>query len=391
MRRAAIVLICAMWPSAAWAEDTEQAKALFAAGAAAYDQHDYAGAIRAFEGAQKAAARPQIEFSLAQAHRRAFYVDGNADHQKAAIDLFRDYVKQVPSGGRHEDAMRALQELGALSPQRDATSVSINSSGTPGARVSLDGEPSLAAPLIEPTRAGKHHAVISADGFVSEERDIMAVEGQIVALDVPLKEKQARVVLTAPSGATVSVDGRAVGDMPVAPIDLPSGTHVLTLTKNGHDAYSHEIELGRGEQRRVDAPLPVTKQRVIAEALLVTSAVTVVAAASFAVIAATYLAQAEAILTKKGQQNIDINDYNAYNDARSNRTTWLDTAAASFAGAGVLAVTGLVLFVFDRPSAPSPSEERKTKPTEHKAVPMYLAFTPLLSPTMLGASAQLRF
>jgi len=162
LARAALLLALAA-PRLAFADDVARAKTLFLAGAAAYERHDYVGAIEAFEGAQKLAPRPAIVFSLAQAHRRQFYADGNTDHQRAAIDLFREYIKDVPSGGRHEDAMRALQELGALAPQAASVvaRVSINSSGTPGARVSLDGADPVAAPLIGPVKAGPHRAVIS--------------------------------------------------------------------------------------------------------------------------------------------------------------------------------------------------------------------------------------
>jgi hypothetical protein len=378
----------------AHADDVEQAKALFSAGAAAYEKHDYAGAIRAFEGAQRAAPRPPIIFSLAQAHRRQFYVDGNVDHQHQAVELFREYVKQVPNGGRHEDAMRALQELGALSVQRDATSISINSSGTPGARVSLDSAPPIAAPLIGPVSVGKHHAVISADGFVTEERDVTAVEGQIVALDVPLKEKQARITITAPSGARVTVDGRPMGETPLSsPLELVPGQHVVAVSKNGHEGYLREITLARGDERRVDAPLGITKQRRVATGLLVASGVTVVAAAAFAATAAAFLGQANAILNKQSTQNITPADVDTYNYDRDMRGAWLIAAGASFAGAGILAATGLVLFAFDNPTAGGSAtpDERKTQPTPRKTEPSDLAITPMISPTTLGATVVFRF
>jgi hypothetical protein len=389
-RHSAVTLVLLLLAGAARAEDIAQAKALFDAGAAAYDKHDYVGAIRAFEGAQRAAPRPPIMFSLAQAHRRQFYVDGNADHQKVAIDLFKDYVKQVPSGGRHEDAMRALQELGAFAAQKDATSISLNSSGTPNARVSLDGAPSVAVPLIGPVTPGKHHALISAEGYTSEERDVVAVDGQIVALDVPLKEKPARVTFKTLAGAVVDVDGRPMGETPfTAPLELTPGTHLFAIAKNGHTGFGREIDLARGEQREISAPLPMTTQRVLSETLLVASGVTVVAAATFAAIAATYLGQANAIYTKGQHQNITEAERTTYYDDRSWRGVWLIASGASFAGAGVLAATGLVLFVFDRPSTPK-AEERKAKP-EHKIEPTDLSFAPILGPTTVGASALLRF
>jgi hypothetical protein len=397
VRRALIGLVCGALLAAtpARAGDVDQARALYVAGVAAYDKHDYQGAIQAFEGAEKLSPRTSIVFALAQAHRRQFYVDGNAAHQRAAIDLFREYVKRVPSGGRHEDAMRALQELGALgAPQQDLARVSINSSGTPGARVSLDGAPAVEAPLIGPVSAGKHHAVISADGFVSETRDITAVNGQIVALDVPLKEKLARVQIAALSGAAVEVDGRPMGETPLrTPLELPPGAHVVAVTKNGHDAFVTELAVGRGEQRRLTAALPTSKQRTIAIGFFVASAAAAAGAGVCAGLEAYYFGQAQRILDKQKQQNIDLQDVAAYDDARTLRADFLVAAGLAFAGAAVLAATGVVLFVFDKPNATgAPRVERKEpKPREGAPEPLDVAVVPLVSPYVLGASAEVRF
>lgn len=393
MRRAVATLAFVCLATSARAGNIEEAKALFLAGASAYEQHNYLGAIRAFEGAQKLAPRAANVFSLAQAHRRQFYVDGNAAHEKAAIDLFREYVKDVPEGGRHEDAMRALQELGALAPQQDVASVSINSSGTPGARVSLDRAAPVPAPLIGPVSPGKHHAGISADGFVTEERDVTAVNGQIVALDVPLKERLARITLDAPPGAAVAVDGRPVGDTPLrTPLELPSGTHLVSVAKNGHEAFVRDVELARGDERRLDARLPATRQRSIAIGMLVSSAVVVVGAATCTVFAAYWLGQANSVLSEQRTQVITLDDVARYDDARGMRNDFLIAAGIAFGTAGLLAATGLVLYVFDKPDTTGDAARGNEKPKpEKKSVPGDLAVSPLVSPHVLGLTAQVRF
>ena len=390
----ALLLLLAADARAQDANAVEQAKALFNAGAAAYERHDYSGAIRAFEGAQQKAPRPAIVFSLAQAHRRQFYVDGNAAHQKAAIELFRQYAKDVPSGGRHEDAMRALQELGALSPQQEVASISVNASGTPKARVSLDGAPPVEAPLIGPVSPQKHHVVITADGFVTEERDITAINGQIVALDVPLKEKPAIVTVTSQAGAAVQVDGRPAGETPLlAPLELASGAHLITLTKNGRQPFSSEVELARGETRKLDAPLPTTKQRSIAIGMLVSSAVVLVGGGVCAGFAAGFANAAQSIYSKIGNVNITANEAAQYATDKDLRNGMLYATGISFATAGVLAATGLVLYVFDTPTptAPSHTERGPTAPTEHKTEPTEISIAPLVSPNVVGASALVRF
>jgi tetratricopeptide (TPR) repeat protein len=396
MKRAAIAmslfLLCARGASAQDANAVEQAKALFNAGAAAYERHDYAGAIRAFEGAEQKAPRPAIVFSLAQAHRRQFYVDGNAAHQKTAIELFKQYAKDVPSGGRHEDAMRALQELGALSPQQEVASVSVNASGTPNARIALDGAPSVEAPLIGPVTPTKHHVVVTADGFVTEERDITAVNGQIVALDVTLKEKPAVVTIAAPGGAAVQVDGRPVGETPLlAPLQLGSGAHLITLAKNGHDAFSSELDLARGESRTLTAPLPTTKQRSIAIGMLVSSGIVALGGGVCAGFAAGFFNAAQSINSKIGKVNITADDASSYATYKDLRLAMLYASGISFATAAVLAATGLVLYVFDSPVPSAPRTERGPKPTEHKTEPTEISIVPTIGPNAFGASALLRF
>jgi hypothetical protein len=372
---------------------TEQAKALFLAGAAAYEHKDYLGAIRAFEGAQQLAPRPANLFSLAQAHRRQYAIDSIPTHRSSAIDLFREYVKQVPKGtARYDDAQRALEELGAApQAQQEVASVSINSSGTPHAHVSLDGAPAVDAPLIGTTTPGKHHAIISADGYANEERDVIAVTGQIVAVDVPLREKPARLVINAPSGAVIVIDGRPAGETPLAaPLAIGAGAHVVAISKNGHEGYVSELDLARGEDRKIDAPLPATKQRSIALALLVTSGVAVIGGATCAALAKVYLDQANGIVARGATVQLTLDDYNAYRFAVDTRGAMLIATAASFASAIVFAGTGLALYVFDKPSTTAHTAEHTDKPTDHKT-PTDLTITPVASWNTVGVSALLRF
>ena len=378
-------------------ESTEQAKMLFSAGAAAYEKRDYTGAIQAFEAAQRLAPRPAIMFSLAQAHRRQYYAEGKAEHLKAAVDGFREYIKEVPRGGRHEDAMQALQELGANADrghEQDLASVSINSSGTRGAHIVLDDGMPADPPLIGAIPQGKHRVVISADGYVSETRDITAVAGKMVALDVPLREKPAHVVLTGTSGAHVDLDGRPMGETPLAaPIETTPGAHVLAVTKNGHDAFLRELDLAHGEERRVDAVMPPSRQRKLALVLLGTAGVAAVAGAAFLSVTLVEQTQANKLLDIQKTRPLTPDEAASYADIRTARIDWGIVTGATFAGAAALGAVSLLLFVFDTPSTSGAAhrdvEHPQPKP-EHKE-PTEVAVTPLVAPNLLGASALIRF
>jgi len=388
------------------ADPVEQAKALFSAGASAYDKGDYVAAIQAFEGAAKLAPRPALVFSLAQAHRRQYYIDSKPEHLRAAVDLYRAYLEQAPDGNRRADASQALQELGPAAQKltgdregpkaQEPARISIHSSGTPGARVSLDGAKTVEAPLIGPVAAGKHTVVISADGFFDETREVTAVDGTIIAEDVALREKPALVtLLRADDGARVEVDGRFVSTTPLhAPLEIASGSHLLTVTKNGHEAFARDLDLGRGELRSLDVKLAPSKQRGVAAWLFVAGGVAVVAGGAFLGVALVEESTASSILDARGTRNLTAADLDRYDAARRARTSWTAASVASFGSGAVLAATALVLFVFDPPRTPSTARrDDAPKPASPplRRVPSEVGFTPWLTPNLVGGSAEVRF
>ena len=77
-------------------------------------------------------------------------------------------------------------------------------------------------------------------------------------------------------------------------------------------------------------------------------------------------------------------------DEIARRNTYRTVAVASGAvGAGVL-LTGVVLFVFDRPQVDVPLFDRERRATPGEPGPS-LSAAPILSPDMVGATAAMRF
>ena len=67
----AVVVAALFFGADASAQDIDEAKKLFSAGAAAYASGQFSAAIQAFEAANKIVSKPAIVFSVAQAHRSA--------------------------------------------------------------------------------------------------------------------------------------------------------------------------------------------------------------------------------------------------------------------------------------------------------------------------------
>ena len=409
-------------PLSARGEDFERAKTLFGAGAQAYDAGQYPVAIQAFQEAYKAAQRPPILFSLAQAERKQWVIGSSPSDLRSASAHYRQYLDQVQNGGRRNDATSALAELQPALARLDATSapppVPMGSgsssvavpppppvptaapepqktrlfitSSTPGAIVSVDGAKGTGPTFtVEDAKVGTHKVHVAADGFMDVDRDaIVTAGGGFFTQDVELTEKPGVLALACDDGADVSIDGRLVATTPLGtPLQLPAGPHYLVVTKNGHRAFSREVTLSRGQTLDVPVALDRSGQRVASFVLLGAGGAGVVAGGVFAGLSFAAQSRAQKVLDAKSQGNITSAQIDSYNSSVDARDQW-KTMAVAFAGAGLaVAATGLIFYAFDKPSIPPsgllPDAAPKPKPTKAPDS-MDLAATPLLGPGLYG-------
>jgi len=245
----------------------DAARILFDAGAKAYAAGLFSDAVIAFREAHALAPdRPTVLFSLAQAERRQYTVKQDPAMLEAAIGHFRKYLEIVSEGGRRADVVIALGELEALragseAPIKKAARVFITTE-TPAAAIFIDGKKRDQVPVIEEATPGKHEVKIEAPGFISETREILAVEGTIFPLEINLKEKPSFLALNAPKGASVSVDGRVYGEAPLSgPLELTSGAHQVLVTQRGYVPHEEKISIERSWTSSLNVKLDLTTQR----------------------------------------------------------------------------------------------------------------------------------
>ncbi|UQA56039.1 PEGA domain-containing protein [Polyangium aurulentum] len=390
----------------------EQAKALFNAGAQAYAAGRYTAAVQAFEGAYKKAPRPAILFSMAQAHRRQYFIDKKPENLQQAIRNYRLYLDQVPQGGRRADAASALSELEVISQRlgvNDTAAASPSPSSseavgktrvtvtspTPGARVSLDGRPAVEVPLLEEVTPGKHKVRISADGHVTVERDILAIENDLVALDQDLREQSGRLEIKAPNGAQLAIDGRFVGTLPVPLVDVAPGKHFIAITTNGYKPFTREIDLRRGQSQRVEAELSRTTQRKVSYAFFAASGLAAVGGVGLTFAALAEHGQAEEIAEERRQSGIVTKQYEAFRDHVERRDTFRDAAVILLGTGAVFGFGGFVFYAFDQPAQPLPPARSDTKPSPTNAPTqgpsIEIAAAPVLSPGFAGVGFVGRF
>ena len=410
-------------PLVAHAEDFEQAKVMFSAGAQAYDAGQYPVAIQAFQEAYKAAARPSILFSLAQAERKQFVVSSAPGDLRSSVAHYRQYLEQMQAGGRRNDATTALAELAPQLAQLDAQSAPPASSlftgdggaaprippavtateppktrlfvtsSTPGAIVSVDGAKGTGTTFtLEDAKPGAHKVHVAAEGFVDADRDaIVTAGGTFFTQDVELVEKPGILSLACADGADVTIDGRLVATTPLnSALEVPPGAHYLVVTKNGHKAFSRAVTLQRGKTLDVAVTLDRSGQRTASLVLFGTGAAVVVAGGVFAAVALVEQGRAQHVLDEKAQGNIHAPDIDTYNSAIDLRDRWKTVSTITFgAGLAVLA-TGFVFYAFDKPSVPPAGLVRDSAPKTEPAkrpdapAPMEISAAPMVGPGMFG-------
>lgn len=370
-------------PRASFADapDVNAAKASFKAGAIAYAAGDYLAAIQALEAAHRITPLPAIEFSLAQAERRQYVVSRDVQYLNSAIAHYRSYLEQVPIGGRRADATDALSQLEPLAasaagaaggtssaqpstPSAEAAKTRLMvSSSVEGALVSLDGGRSGPSPLIMEVAPGAHRVRVEAPGFTPVERGVVAVSGALVPVEVTLRELPATVLVRAPDGADLYLDGRLIGKADkLGRVALASGAHTFGFAKNGHETKTVAVRLARGETKALDVELTPTKQRVASYVVLGASAVSFGAGIVLSIGAVEQELRASTILERHETQNITAQELAEYDEAVRRRDQLRLAAGVSFATSLVTLVTGLALHEFDRPTfqteRPMPAREQ---------------------------------
>jgi len=369
-RGSAWLVLMALWPSVAFAQqpsDLARAKESFTAGAAAYASGEYLAAIQALDTAYALTPLPAIAFSLAQAERRQYFVDHDRTHLDRAIALFRKYLEEVPSGGRRSDAVDALSQLEPLAAKSVSPDVAlppaesvrrtrlIVTSDAAGALVSLDGGPALASPWIGEVGPGPHRVKVSAEGFFDDEREIVAVAGELIPTAVSLRERPSMVAVWAAPEAGLYVDGTFVrqGGEGVV-LTLPSGAHRVDVAQKGHVVSSYDLKLERGENQELRVFLAPTAQRRAAQGLFIAGAASLGAGLALGGLALRSQSSAQDFLDKEAHQNVSSDELSSYRADLAARNRYRIGAAIGLASSLGFFLTGLLLHELDQPALQEP-------------------------------------
>jgi hypothetical protein len=256
-------------------------------------------------------------------------------------------LQRMEAGGKTIAAMPATRTTGLM-----ITSEVTPASGKIGSDPRLAGE----LPLVREVAPGKHQVTVEAKGYEPKTITAIAVEGELVPVEVDLVPLPATIELLVERGARIEVDGRTVGTTPLgAPLRVDAGKHFVTVTKRGKRAYAREITVERGGTATVQTSLRTTTQRKAARYVLIGSGVLLVGATLSGIGAAG--ADSEASDIDDRRQNgggITETELQRYDDLRAQRDD-LKTSMWFFGGAAlVVGTAGGLMYLFDREGAEAP-------------------------------------
>ncbi|PKN55854.1 MAG: hypothetical protein CVU56_19145 [Deltaproteobacteria bacterium HGW-Deltaproteobacteria-14] len=132
-----------------------------------------------------------------------------------------------------------------------------------GAKVAVDGADQGAIPVSVRIPPGRHHAVVTKDGYEPWDRWIDAHENERFSIDVVMTKVQAApgeiLVTSNPSGGEVRVNGGPKGRTPMVVDALPAGPYLVEVVLDGYQTFTQSIAVESGKRTVVDGTLVALK------------------------------------------------------------------------------------------------------------------------------------
>lgn len=360
----------------------------------------YEFAVQAFTEAQRLGGGHGLLYSAARAHHQRWLRDRDPYDLAQAVAGYRRYVQAAPRGEHAAEAVKHLANLQATleaspvdddrvqaSAAREAMATRLVASADAiGASLRVDGGKAVALPAFVDLAPGKHRLVVSAPGYVATTRDVVIAQGNVLAASFTLEAVPATLVVTAPSGASVYVDGTFAGKTPFAkPVAATPGRRMVTVLLNGHRAHDQWIDLQRGKETRVTAELRTTGQRKAAYAVIAGGGAGVFAGIVFGVISVIEFRK-ERDLSNGDEQlrGQELIDYNAARDKKDDYR--IASGIAGGTGLGLFLLGG-ALYVLDDPARPLGAAPRDAR----RPLPPRVTAAPLIGPGLAGSSVKVSF
>ena len=148
----------------------------------------------------------------------------------------------------------------SVAPEPVASTIDLAVSSEPtGASVQIDGEPRSEKTPFTATalKPGVHTVVISKAGFVPQSRSVDLVVGNEASVSVNLAAEVTAIAFeSTPAGASISLDEEPTGQVTPATIKVESGSHTVSLAKQGFDEATGTVRIEKGDTQHFSVVMP---------------------------------------------------------------------------------------------------------------------------------------
>ena len=130
---------------------------------------------------------------------------------------------------------------------------------------------------------------------------------------------------------------------------MDPGSHFVAVKRAGREPFTQSLDLGRDQSKKLEATLPLTRQRILAWSSLATSGAGLVATGVLAGIAFSRQADALSLSRHPASEPLSPADRDAYNRGVRERNDFGQAAAVAGGVSALFLVTVAALFAFDNP------------------------------------------
>lgn len=128
-----------------------------------------------------------------------------------------------------------------------------------GAHVDIDGQtrPEWVTPFAaDKLAAGKHTVTYNMPNFGTEKRTVDVAAGKKATVDAKLTTTVGTVKLAStPAGADITLNGHPTGQKTPATLNLPPGSHVIKLHKDGFQDATENVTVALGQTQNISGKL----------------------------------------------------------------------------------------------------------------------------------------
>jgi len=153
---------------------------------------------------------------------------------------------EAPRAGKARNAKKKAAAAPAIVPGQ------MTLDSTPqGAQVQLDGatDPTWVTPLaVSSLDPGQHSITLTKSGYVTDSRTVKIASGSKSAVMIHLVQLMATLsASSSPAGANIYVDGRDVGKVTPAQVNVDKGQHVVLIRKAGYLDETASVQFALGQ------------------------------------------------------------------------------------------------------------------------------------------------